>query len=119
MTTQKPLATLRSQGIETDFFSCRLRVWPRPKITKAICDFITANLSAIVDDLRQQGHGVSEPDLLENQFNALKDVRCSDGIFMWELPEPQRSEMGGREVDMRDSIYPQLNGQYYFVGQAQ
>ncbi len=115
MTTNiNPLTALRAQGLDADFCDCRLRVWPRSQMTKAICDFITANLSVIVDELRQQVADANEADLLENQVNALKDVRCHTGILLWELPYPQRSEIGGPEIDMRNKIDSWLNGETYF-----
>lgn len=97
MTTQTPLATLRAQGIEADFFSCRLRVWPRSKITKEISEFVTKNLPGIVDALIHEAI-----------------AKCENNAFLWELPEPQRTEMGGFEVDMRDKIPTHLAGQYCF-----
>jgi hypothetical protein len=107
MTIQTPLAAIRAQGLDADFSSCRFRVWPRSKMTKDICDFITVNLSAIVDELRKQAHDIRDPD-------PLKNTPCSAGVFLWELPEPQRSEMGGREIDMRNKIENVLNGETFF-----
>lgn len=107
MTIHPPLAAIRAQGLDADFSCCRLRVWPRSKMTKDICDFITVNLSAIVDELRKQAHDIEDPD-------PLKDAQCSARVFLWELPEPQRSEMGGREIDMQNKIDNVLNGETFF-----
>lgn len=97
MNTQTPLTTLRAQGLDADLFKCRLRIWPRSKMSKEICEFVTENLPVIVDALIHEAN-----------------AKCGNNHFLWELPEPQQTEMGGFEVDMRDKIPLYLNGQYFF-----
>ena len=95
-TTINPLAELRRQGFEVDIFKARLRVYPRRRMTRAVCQFVTANLAAIVDGL-----------IAEQELKASKD------FFLWELPIVVGVEHFGFEVDLREIIPQHLSGEMF------
>lgn len=95
-TTINPLAELRRQGLEADIFKARLRVYPRQRMTRAVCRFVTANLSEIVNGL-----------IAEQAARASKDE------FLWELPMTIGVEHFGFEVDFREIIPQHLSGEMF------
>ena len=94
--TINPLAELRRQGFSADIYKARLCVFPRRRMTRAVCQFVTANLAAIVDGL-----------IAEQAARASKDE------FLWELPMTIGVEHFGFEVDMREIIPQHLSGEMF------
>jgi hypothetical protein len=94
--TTNPLAELRRQGLEADIFKARLRVYPRQRMTRAVCQFVTANLAAIVNGL-----------IAEQVARASKDE------FLWDLPMNIGVEHFGFEVDMREKVPQYINGELF------
>ncbi|OAI12598.1 hypothetical protein A1359_13760 [Methylomonas lenta] len=90
------LAELRRQGLEADIYKARLRVFPRRRMTRAVCRFVTANLAAIVDGLI-----------------AEQAARTSKDEFLWDLPMKIGVEHFGFEIDAREIIPQQLNGELF------
>lgn len=109
-----PLTILRQQGFDADFSRCRLRVGPKPKMTKAICDFITTNLVSIVDELNQEAYYTKNPDPLGYLAGGYKGSALNASILMWRIPNEIRAELGGHEVDFRDTIHDADNGEIHF-----
>ncbi len=95
-TTITPLAELRRQGLEADIFKARLRVYPRQRMNREVCQFVTANLAAIVNGL-----------IAEQAARASKDE------FLWDLPMNIGVEHFGFEIDAREIIPQQLNGELF------
>lgn len=95
-TTINPLAELRRQGLEADIFKARLRVYPRRRMNKAICQYVTEHLAAIVDALI-----------------AEQKAKSGDNELLWDLPIKVGVENFGFEVDMREVIPNHLNGQFF------
>jgi hypothetical protein len=91
-----PLAELRRQGLEADIFKARLRVFPRQRMNMAVCQFVTANLAAIVNGL-----------IAEQVARASKDE------FLWDLPMNIGVEHFGFEVDMREKVPQYINGELF------
>ena len=94
--TINPLAELRRQGLEADIYKARLRVFPRRRMTRAVCQFVTANLSEIV-----------------NGLIAEQVARASEYEFLWDLPMAIGVEHFGFEVDMREIIPQYINGELF------
>jgi len=92
-----PLAELRRQGFEADLYQARLRVYPRSRMNKALCQYVTANLPAIVDGI------VAE-----------QKEKAKDDAFLWELPPKIGVDLFGFEVDMVEKIPYHLNGEFYW-----
>lgn len=96
MTTTNPLAEIRCKGFDADLHENRLRVWPRHKMSKADCQFITANLAEIIYELAVEENG-----------------RSIKNFFLWELPAQKRTEFGDSEGD---TIPGYMNGEDYSHG---
>lgn len=96
MTELHPLAELRRQGLDADIFKGRLRVYPRRRMTKEFCQYVTEHLPAIVDGLI-----------------AEQAARAGDYEFLWDLPIKVGVENFGFEVDMREVIPRYVNGQLF------
>lgn len=101
-----PLTQLRAQGIDVKFNRCRLMVFPRPKVTASIRDFITANAESIADELHLEAYYTKNPDPLGYLANNTGDVRISQGVLFWgwHADHPTRIALGGQPVDFRDDI---------------
>lgn len=95
-TPLNPLAELRRQGLEADIFKARLRVYPRRRMNKALCQYVTAHLTEIVDGLI-----------------AEQKAMASDNEFLWELPMKIGVEHFGFEVDMREIVPQHINGELF------
>ena len=108
--TNTPLAALRAEGIDADFSRCRLRVFPRQKLTNEKLAYIRTNLEAIVDELNLEAHYSKKPDPLGYQANTLRDLKFAQGGFLFGLDTPTRTALGGSEVDFRDAISDDING---------
>jgi hypothetical protein len=96
-TTINPLAELRRQGLEADLFKARLRVYPRQRMTKALCQYVTEQLPAIVEGL------IAE--------QAARAGKCD--FLLWELPLTIGVEHFGFEVDMVETIPRHINGELF------
>jgi len=94
-----PLAEIRRKGFDADLHQERVRVWPRHKMNKADCQFVTAHLQAIVQELT-----------VESNDKAIKNY------FLWELPAPKHRELGGPEWETKDGIPGYMNGEVYSHG---
>ena len=90
------LAELRRQGLEADIYKARLRVFPRQRMNRAVCQFVTANLTVIV-----------------NGLIAEQAARASEYEFLWELPMDIGVEHFGFEVDMREKVPQYINGELF------
>lgn len=91
-----PLAELRRQGLEADIYKARLRVYPRRRLNKALCQYVTANVPAIVEGLI-----------------AEQKAKAGDHEFLWELPTKVSVEHFGFEFDMAEVIPHHINGQFF------
>lgn len=89
-----PLAELRHHGIEADIFKARLRVYPRRRMNKSLCKFVTENLPAIV-----------------NGLIAEQEAKAGEHELLWDLPRNVGVDHFGFEIDLREKIPNQLNGQ--------
>jgi hypothetical protein len=96
MTNINPLAVIRQQGLEADIFKARLRVYPRQRMNKAICQYVTEHLTAIIDGL------ITE-----------QKAKATEYEFLWELPSHIGVEHFGFEVDMAEVIPNHINGQFF------
>lgn len=96
MTELHPLAAIRRQGFDADLYQRRVRVWPRHKMTKTLCQFVTANLPTITEAL------VAEDN-----------VKSINNVFLWELPAPQRTEPANSEDATGDEIPGYMNGECF------
>lgn len=96
-----PLAVIRRQGLEADLYQARLRVYPRSRMNKTLCQFVTANLPAIIDGLVDE-----------------QKAKAGDDAFLWELPPKIGVELFGFEVDMVEIIPNHLNGEFYLQSKA-
>lgn len=107
-----PLTQLREQGIDVRFSRCRLMVFPRPKITSSIRDFITANAESIADELNLEAYYTKNPDPLGYLSGNNGDVRISQGVLFWgwHVDHPTRIALGGLPTDYRDDIPDSLLG---------
>lgn len=107
-----PLTQLRAQGIEVKFNRCRLMVFPRPKVTNSIRDFITANVESIANELYQEAYYTKSKDPLGYQDLDPHDSRISQGVLFWGWHDGHtiRVALGGLPVDYRDDVPDELLG---------
>lgn len=105
-----PLSVLRAQGLDAHFSRCRVRVYPRQKITSDIRTYVTTNLLAIVDELNLEGYYAKNPDTLGYAANTERDLKVSGGCLLWSVDDTTRGELGGPAVDSRDAIADSENG---------
>ncbi|MGY6278317.1 hypothetical protein [Methylomonas sp. MgM2] len=89
-----PLTQLRAQGLEAEFSRSRLIVFPRPKITNTIRQFVVDNLEAVVDELNLEGYYTKNPDPLGYLVANTGDVRRNQGYLIWSLDDPTRAALG-------------------------
>lgn len=94
-----PLAEIRRKGFDADLHEDRLRVWPRHKMNKADCLFITAHLAAIVYELTVE-----------------ENAKAINNYFLWELPAQKRTEFGDPEWETQDGIPGYMDGENYSHG---
>jgi|GEM_PF-1564083 len=107
-----PLTQLRAQGIEVKFKRCRLMVFPRPKVTNSIRDFISANVESIANELYQEAYYTKSKDPLGYQELDPHDSRVSLGVLFWGWHDnhPTHIALGGLPTDFRDEIPDELLG---------
>lgn len=108
--TNSPLSVLRGQGLDAHFSRCRVRVFPKEKITSDIQAYVTTNLLSIVDELNLEGYYTKNPDPLGYKANPERDLKIGDGCLFWAVDAPTRAELGGPAVDSRDAIADSENG---------
>ncbi|MCQ8105529.1 hypothetical protein NP590_15565 [Methylomonas sp. SURF-2] len=106
-----PLTQLRAQGFDAEFMTAHLIVYPKPKITNTIRQFVVDNLESIVDELNLEGYYRKNPDPLgyeaKNGGNSLR----SQGILIWGLNSTMRTHIGAKPLDqVTESIPDSLNG---------
>ncbi|QPK65156.1 hypothetical protein IVG45_09585 [Methylomonas sp. LL1] len=106
-----PLTQLRAQGLEAEFDRARLVMYPRPKITNTIRQFVVDNLEAIVDELNLEGYYTKNSDPLGYSARNNGDVRRNQGWLIWSLDDPTRAALGAKPVDLTiDSVPDSMNG---------
>lgn len=106
-----PLTQLRAQGLNADFNRARLVVFPRPKVTPEIREFVTGNLEAIVDELHLEGYYTKNPDTLGFLAKNTGDTLRAAGYLFWPLDSALRSELGAPAFNATlDAIPDELNG---------
>lgn len=107
-----PLTQLRAQGTDVKFKRCLLMVFPRPKVTNSIRDFITANAESIANELYQEAYYTKSKDPLGYQELDAHDSRISGGVLFWgwHVDHPIRIALGGLPTDFRDDIPNELLG---------
>lgn len=106
-----PLTQLRAQGLDADFNRARLVVFPRPKITETIRQFVTDNLESIVDELHLEGYYRKNPDPLGYDAKPYGGTLRSQGVLIWSLDDPTRTALGARPVDLSiDAVPDAYNG---------
>lgn len=106
-----PLTQLRAQGLEAEFNRARVIVYPRPKITEIIRQFVATNLTSIVDELNLEGYYTKNPDPLGYLARNSGDVRRNQGWLIWSLDDPTRTALGAKPVDLSiDSVPDSMNG---------
>jgi hypothetical protein len=96
MTELHPLAAIRRQGFDADLHQGRVRVWPRHKMTKALAQFVTANLPAIAGELIAEAN-----------------VKSINNVFVWDLPPPQHNSAGDPEDATAGDIPEYMNGESF------
>ncbi len=106
-----PLTQLRSQGFDAEFMTAHLIVYPRPKITNTIRQFVVDNLEAIVDEVNLEGYYRKNPDRLGYQAKSGGNSLRSQGILIWQLNSTMRTHIGAKPLDPVTESFPDsLNG---------
>lgn len=106
-----PLTQLRAQGLNAEFNRSRLIVFPRPKITNTLRQFVVDNLEAIVDELNLEGYYTKNPDPLGYLAKGGDGSERTIGYLIWSLDDPTRAALGARPVDSAlDAVPDSLNG---------
>lgn len=106
-----PLTQLRAQGLEAEFNRARVIVYPQPKITNTLRQFVSDNLVSIVNELNLEGYYTKNPDPLGYTAKSAGDGRRSQGCLIWSLNSDLRTELGARPVDETiDGVPDALNG---------
>ncbi|ATG89462.1 hypothetical protein [Methylomonas koyamae] len=110
-----PLTQLRAQGLEAEFNRARVIVYPRPKITNTLRQFVSDNLVSIVNELNLEGYYTKNPDPLGYAAKSTGDGRRNQGWLIWSLNSDLRTELGARPVDETiDAVPDALNGYLSF-----
>ncbi|MDT4328729.1 hypothetical protein ACQE3D_09690 [Methylomonas sp. MS20] len=106
-----PLTQLRAQGFQAEFNRARLIVFPRPKITETIRQFVVTNLESIVNELNLEGYYTKNPDPLGYLAKTFSDERRNQGVLIWGLDTPTRTALGAKPIDLSiDSFPDSMNG---------
>lgn len=109
--TNTPLTQLRAQGFDAEFMTAHLIVFPKPKITETIRQFVVSNLESIVDELNLEGYYRKNPDPLGYQAKSDGNMKRSQGILIWGLNSTMRTHIGAKPIDLAtQSIPDSLNG---------
>lgn len=110
-----PLTQLRAQGLEAEFNRARVIVYPKPKITNTLRQFVSDNLVSIVNELNLEGYYTKNPDPLGYLARNNGDERRNQGMLIWSLDNPTRAELGAKPVDVSiDSVPDSVNGYLSF-----
>jgi hypothetical protein len=106
-----PLTQLRSQGLQAELDRARLVVYPRPKITNTLRQYVSDHLESIVDELNLEGYYTKNPDPLGYLARNNGDVRRNQGWLIWSLNDTMRTELGAKPVDLTiDNVPDSMNG---------
>lgn len=106
-----PLTQLRAQGLEAELDSARLVVYPRPKITNTIRQFVVDNLESIVNELNLEGYYTKNPDSLGYSARNNGDTRRNQGWLIWSLDTTTRDALGAKPVDLTiDRVPDSMDG---------
>jgi hypothetical protein len=106
-----PLTQLRAQGLDAEFMTAHLIVYPRPKITNTIRQFVVDNLEAIVDEVNLEGYYRKNPDRLGYQAKSGGNSLRSQGVLIWQLNSTMRTHIGAKPLDPVTESFPDsLNG---------
>ena len=97
MTTFSPLASIRRKGFDADLHQGCLRVWPRHKMKRADCRFVSFHLLDIVKELTVEAN-----------------EKAIENYFAWVEPATANTGLSGSELDM--AIRPHMNGAAYSAG---
>ncbi len=109
--TNTALTQLRGQGYDAEFMTGHLIVFPKPKITETIRQFVVSNLESIVDELNLEGYYRKNPDPLGYQAKSDGNMLRSQGILIWGLNSTMRNHIGAKPIDLAtQSIPDSLNG---------
>ncbi|MBD9356957.1 hypothetical protein [Methylomonas albis] len=113
-----PLTQLRVQGIDVTFNRCRLMVFPSPKVTNAIRDFITANAESIANELYTEAYYKKSKDPLGYLVADTYDSRISLGVLFWgwHVDHATRIALGGLPTDFRDAVPSEFLGVLFSPG---
>lgn len=113
-----PLTQLRGQGVDVNFNRCRLMVFPSPKVTNAIRDFITANAESIANELFTEAYYKKSKDPLGYLANSNYDDQIGQGVLFWgwHVDHATRIALGGLPTDFRDAIPDALLGVLFAPG---
>lgn len=110
-----PLTQLRAQGLDAEFMTAHLIVYPKPKITNTIRQFVVDNLEAIVDEVNLEGYYRKNPDRLGYQVKSDGNMKRSQGVLIWQLNSTMRTHIGAKPLDpVTESIPDSLNGNLAF-----
>ena len=106
-----PLTQLRAQGFDAEFMTAHLIVYPKPKITETIRQFVVTNLESIVDELNLEGYYRKNPDPLGYQAKNDGNMLRSQGVLIWSLNSTMRTHIGAKPFDpVTQSIPSSLDG---------
>lgn len=106
-----PLTQLRAQGLDAEFNRARLIVYPRPKLTNTLRQFVVDNLESIVDELNMEGYYTKNRDPLGYEAKTISVGVRNQGWMIWALDDATRAELGARPVDITiDSVPDAMNG---------
>jgi hypothetical protein len=109
--TNTPLTQLRAQGFDAEFMTAHLIVYPRPKITETIRQFVVSNLESIVDEVNLEGYYRKNPDRLGYQAKSDGNSLRSQGVLIWQLNSTMRTHIGAKTLDPVTESFPNsLNG---------
>ncbi|OAI12597.1 hypothetical protein A1359_13755 [Methylomonas lenta] len=106
-----PATQLRVQGFGLAFMTAHLIVYPRPKITNTVRQFVVDNLESIVDELNLEGYYSKSSDPLGYEAKNGGDSLRSQGVLIWGLNDEMRLHLGAKPIDLvTQSIPDSMNG---------
>ena len=106
-----PLTQLRAQGLDAEFMTAHLIVYPKPKITNTIRQFVVNNLEAIVDEVNLEGYYSKNSDRLGYQAKSGGNSLRSHGVLIWQLNSTMRTHIGAKPFDpVTESVPASLDG---------
>lgn len=109
--TNTPLTQLRDQGFGVEFKRAMVIVFPRPKITESVRQFVTDNLLSIVDELNLEDYYRKNENRLGYDLKNDGNTARSQGYLVWDVSTPIREELGAPPIDpVVDVITDKING---------